>query len=288
MRFLPSRLRRVGGGCAHTNRGLERFDEVLRSAGTPTLGDLVADRTRRGRVRVLEVGCGEGRLLLDLAARFGPEVELHGINGPGWPVVADARGIAATNARYRVLPRRSLRRRGAPTVHLGDAQDLSASGLGLFDVIVSQVVVPHVAGKHRVLEESARLLAPGGVFLHEVENLADGPAGPRDEWPRWRIRDGGVEVAAPAHLARCGVEVRLGRVGDRVASVAAYRESAGPLDLRLVEVATVALLGDTTVPEANRWGVRSEYRVRADADAAAPPLRVDRAGSGPRASPRDA
>ena len=39
---------------------------------------------RREVVRVLELGCGYGTVLLELARRYGPRVELHGIGYDGY------------------------------------------------------------------------------------------------------------------------------------------------------------------------------------------------------------
>jgi SAM-dependent methyltransferase len=264
-RSARSLLRRREKACFHTNRGLARFGEILRAVGCPDLVDSVSERLlRRPSVRLLEIGCGEGRLLLDLLARFGDAVELHGINHPDWPVLESAHDLLDTNARHRIVPQRALRRR-LPLVHLADATDLRSFPVAGFDLVVSQVVVPHVGKKAAVLEESARLLAPGGTFVHEIDNrVARAPEHPPSELLRLSIRDGDVELSASAYLEGRGVSVRTGRSGDRSVAVATSRKEAAALDLglELVEGETVCLKSSTTLDVADRWGIRSVYRTR--------------------------
>jgi SAM-dependent methyltransferase len=276
--------------CEHTNRGVARFDEALRSAALPSLFEWVSERsTATRKVRILEIGCGQGRLLLELLARFGDDVELQGINHPEWPVAADARGLLATNDRHRILPRSRLRRLDLPKIHLADAQDLAAfPGEGGFDLVMSQVVVPHVVRKDRVLEESARLLAPGGVFLHEIDNY-DGrePEFLAADLPRFAIESEGKWVSTTAYLELRGVGVRKSGARDRTVALATFRKACAPLDLGLVLDAerTVCLKSMPALDPVHRWGVRSVYRGRADADRVGGPPIASRRGSGDPPSP---
>lgn len=238
-----------GGG--HHSRGLDRFDQVLRSAGLEALSDLLASRVKSAtRVRVLEIGCGEGRLLLDLHDRFGPPLELHGINDPGWSVALDP--------RHHNL-------KAKPVIHSADAQDLRSLNAPSFDVIVSQVVVPHIRLKDRVLEESARLLSVGGLFLHDIDHrdpVAVEEGGP--DLPRWTILRGGVRISSIEYLKCCGVEVACGRSTEHENMIAMYRRKRGHrLQLGLLNDArrTVVL---KTLPARldgrRRWGVRTVSR----------------------------
>lgn len=212
---------------------------------------------------MLEIGCGEGRLLLDLLGRFEGGVELHGINHERWPVVTGARGLRATNARYRILPPETSRRLPSPTIHLADAQNLSRFPARDFDFVVSQVVLAHVARKDKVLEESARLLAPDGVFLHEIDHLGEHPDFMDADLPRFTIYEGGAKISTTAYLASHGIEVRIGRAAGPAIALATFRKGNGALDLglRLDESSTIVLKSVVTLdPEAHLWGVRSVYQ----------------------------
>lgn len=269
-RLLSQMWRKRSQGCEHTGRGLDRYEGVLRVAGLPSLVEQVAALSGRGRpVKVLEIGCGEGRLLLELLARVQGPVELHGVNHPSWPVAAEGRALRETNERYRVLAPDELKRRGMPRLHLADAQDLSAFPVKDFDLVVSQVVLPHVLRKDRVLEQSARLLAPGGTFLHELDHR-DGrePAWLGADLPRFVVRTGDVSEATSPRLRRSGIEVRFGRSDTYEVALAVFRAGDGPggraldLDLDLEERDTEVLRERKDLDPAHRWGVRSVFRAK--------------------------
>jgi len=94
--------------------------------------------------RVLDVGCGTGRLAAWIAERVGPGGQVVGID----PL---AERIAL--ARERVPGGR---------FHIGYAEDLGAFGDGSFDGVCMSAVFHWVPDKQRALAESARVLRPGG------------------------------------------------------------------------------------------------------------------------------
>jgi SAM-dependent methyltransferase len=111
--------------------------------------------------RVLEVGCGAGRLLGYLVALGG---EVHGLDiSPA--MVAECQ---------RAYPQADVR--------VGDLGAISASAEGVFDAILAGDNVLDVFGdseRRRVLSELRALVAPGGVLIFSSHNLAhiDGGAG---------------------------------------------------------------------------------------------------------------
>ena len=266
MKSPPSSLE--GSRREHHNRGLARFDRILRAASVETLSERIRARLKRvRRLRLLEIGCGEGRLILDLLKSFGSAIELHGVNHPAWPVIADLVGLQATNARYRVLAARSLGTADpAPRIHLAEAEDLGRFESGSFDFVVSQVALPHIRRKDRVLEESARLLKYGGVFIHDIDHL-DAPAvaiGGHD-LPRFVITRPNGAISTGAFLESHKVSLTRGRESSSkdVNIIAIHRRRGDPLRLRLRldESATMVL---RTLPRhvdgKQPWGVRSVFR----------------------------
>ena len=113
-------------------------------------GDHVVDELlpwRRPAGRALDVGCGSGKLMLQLA-RVGWAVE-----GAEWDAASVGRAHAHT---------------GFP-VHQGDAETLP-QGLGPFDLIVLSHVLEHLPRPVEALAALRRLLAPRGRLVVIVPN----------------------------------------------------------------------------------------------------------------------
>ena len=108
---------------------------VLRAAMQPLLDDTVWDGDRT----VLEIGCGTGLLLDDIAAR------------------APAAHIVGVDASFGML------RQGGILRHVvqGDAQSLPIRG-DCADVVVSGFMLQHTTAPRRVFAEWARVLRAGG------------------------------------------------------------------------------------------------------------------------------
>jgi SAM-dependent methyltransferase len=121
----------------------------LESSILPLVPGLL-DRMRLG-VEVLEVGCGRGQALLQLAARF-PRSRFHGLDGS-----AEAIEQARTQARERGL-RNVTFERGATT-------ELGLEHHGRYDLIVTFDPLHEQREPAAVLASIAESLAPGGVYL---------------------------------------------------------------------------------------------------------------------------
>ena len=263
----PAQLR-YASSCKFQGRGVKPLDEKLISAGLPDLGTLIEQRlSTHGRCKLLETGCGEGRLLLELLDKFGARVELHGINHPDWPMVAGDSPLHATNEHYEIIHPSRLLSLPLPSLHAADVQDLSAFPVRDFDFIVSQAVLPHVPDKARALEQTALLLAPDGLFAHELDCIDLPPLDFLDtNLPRFTIYRGASRVSASEHLRAAGVAImscqRTATKG--VGLLAVYRSAAQPLrlGLELDRSSTLQLHSIAACDGPLRlWGVRSVYRI---------------------------
>ena len=98
--------------------------------------------------RILDVGCGTGYLLRQLAVRCPQAIELAGIDPA--PAMIEAARATATDGRLRWLP--------------GTAEDLPWPA-GTFDLVVSTTSFDHWADQRAGLAQCARVLAPGGWLV---------------------------------------------------------------------------------------------------------------------------
>ncbi len=105
-------------------------------------------------MRVLEIGCGAGRLLRALAGVFG---RVDGVDVSG-EMIAKAR--------------QALRDFANAYVHQNNGADLAMFGAGQFDFAFSYIVFQHIPSKAVVenyVREVHRVLRPGGLFKFQVQ-----------------------------------------------------------------------------------------------------------------------
>ena len=153
------------------SRGLDGF---ARRFGAGEVERAAARRGAGAAARILEIGCGEGRALLELRRLF-PSAAIHGINKHPWDAMRGTESLADVAAFHGVFGRTELERIALPTVHFLDAQRLPFPD-GSFDVVISQGAIHYIERKDAVLEEAWRVLSPGGeALLHIDSRLAPMP-----------------------------------------------------------------------------------------------------------------
>lgn len=106
---------------------------------------------------LLEVGCGQGNLLLDLAKLY-PKIKLVGLNKNVTHGVRDEEDIKRRAAE------RGIKIGALPQVLFGDATKLPFPSES-FDVVISQMAFLHIQNKARALEEAYCVLKLGGIAL---------------------------------------------------------------------------------------------------------------------------
>jgi ubiquinone/menaquinone biosynthesis C-methylase UbiE len=140
-------------------------------------------------MRVLEIGCGAGRLTRALSSFFG---EVHAVDVSG-EMIGQARKALADRSN----------------VHLyqNNGCDLSVIPEVAFDFAYSAIVFQHIPSREIVetyVKEVGRLLKPGTLFKFQVQGNANVESHPDDTWH-------GVPFSvaqADAMALRCGFEPR--------------------------------------------------------------------------------
>jgi cyclopropane fatty-acyl-phospholipid synthase-like methyltransferase len=141
-------------------------------------------------MRVLEIGCGAGRVTRALAEQFG---EVHGVDVSGEMITQ------ATNALA-----------GLPHAHVwqNNGMDLTVLPPGLdFDFAFSSIVFQHIPSREVIesyVREVNRLLKPGRLFKFQVQGDSSLETRPDDTWLGVPYSDAqAVDLAE-----RCGFEPR--------------------------------------------------------------------------------
>jgi ubiquinone/menaquinone biosynthesis C-methylase UbiE len=131
---------------------------------------------RRGQV-VLEVGCGTGVVLRELAECVGPRGRVLGVDPSRWLV------RAATHLLRSDPRRRRIALRVAPGEHLPFAADR-------FDATVAVTVLLHVADPLSVVKEMVRVTKPGGLVAVQDQDFGTVALAHSDQALTDKILDG--------------------------------------------------------------------------------------------------
>ncbi len=229
----PKQEREIATGSR--GRGLAELEDKL---GPGRVVDWIETRRSGGPVRVLEIGCGEGRLLLDLRRRF-PDIDLIGINKAPWPRMTGRSSFRDTALRYGIFTKDELARVRLPEVHFHDARELALPDASV-DLVLSQTAIQYMARKDLVLQEIWRVLKRGGAALVNIDTRIDEMPDYLDhECPRWIVYDD--EEAIPlsrvlAEVREAGYDIRVeeDRQQDHVrVNVVATKNLDEPLNLAL-------------------------------------------------------
>jgi SAM-dependent methyltransferase len=119
------------------------------------------------QMRIIEIGCGAGRVTRALAGIFG---EVHGVDVSG-EMVSLARQATA----------------GKPNafVYRNNGQDLTVLPPGPYDFAFSTIVFQHIPSRdviYSYVRDVHRLLRPGGLFKFQVQGDATIETTPEDTW----------------------------------------------------------------------------------------------------------
>ncbi len=192
---------------------------------------------------VLEVGCGTGWVLKEVARRVGQKGRALGVD-------ASAELLALAEAQ-------AVQEGIAIELRQGDARALPVED-SEFDVALVPLVLLHVADAERAVAETIRVVRPGGqVGILERDNESLVVAHPDRALTRLIVQTGTDQTAANAWVGRRlpGMLTRAGLIDVQIEPVVSLeRRSTGsvtPLLMRWAQVATD--VGVITAAEQGRW-----------------------------------
>jgi cyclopropane fatty-acyl-phospholipid synthase-like methyltransferase len=169
----------------------EFFESGQRAVSEQILNDMIniCQGKDPKQMRVIEIGCGAGRITRALADLFG---EVHAVDVSG-EMVAQAR--------------RALGEYGNARVYQNNGKDLSVLPPGPYDFAFSTIVFQHIPSREVIysyVREVHRLLRPGALFKFQVQGDATMETRPDDTWLGVPFSDSdAVEMAE-----KCGFEPR--------------------------------------------------------------------------------
>ena len=148
-------------------------------------------------MRVLEIGCGAGRVTRALARMFG---EVHAVDVSGEMVK---------------LAQEALRDHKNAFIYQNNGKDLSVVPDQPFDFAFSTIVFQHIPSREIIetyVREVSRLLRPGALFKFQLQGYVGGNLDPDDTWEGV----GFSEAQAKEMAGRCGFELRYSHgAGDQ-------------------------------------------------------------------------
>jgi SAM-dependent methyltransferase len=136
------------------------------------LEDIIQELLEKNRLagektRVMEIGPGNGRVLMELKRLF-PEVEFYGINKEKTHTFYRRESYILTALKFNIFNKTEIENIELPYVvfHDLDFGERIPYDSNKFDVIFSQDVISMIKYKFELLNEIMRVLKPGGISFH--------------------------------------------------------------------------------------------------------------------------
>ncbi|MAG01820.1 hypothetical protein CMI42_00635 [Candidatus Pacearchaeota archaeon] len=158
---------------------------------------------KKRKIKVLDIGTGYGKILLELKKIFGNKVETYGINlEPRWNLKL-IRKFAISNNLFSKKEANKI----VPKVYIADAGKRMPLKSSSFDLIFALASVQYIPDKARFLEEVNRLLTKEGKAVIELqERKSKHPIEYRSLFEIW---DAGKEINLIKYLKQYkGIKIK--------------------------------------------------------------------------------
>lgn len=207
-------------------------------------------KKKRGRVRILDAGCGYGVAIMGFVKRFGNKVELVGFNS------------IRRNGNTRIMKQQAIEKRIFTKEELKKVKNLPKSVYcdaskkllfrdNSFDFIYSMASIYLYDDKIHFLEECSRILKKNGIArispsfgVHNDQSYGKVKNIPEEYWEFWRIWNKGKEVKMWEYCKRIkGVKAVWRNRGKKRGSKMCYIEikKQKKLDFKLRFIAAIDL-----------------------------------------------
>lgn len=124
---------------------------------------------KKEKIRILEVGCGYGRILLELKKIFGDKIIAEGINlEKEW----NKKLCKKFGLKEKIFAKEEIDK-NLPKIHILDVGKKIFLKSNKYDLIISQATVQYIGNKAFFLEEINRLLTEEGKAIIEIQEIKD-------------------------------------------------------------------------------------------------------------------
>lgn len=151
---------------------------------------------KKKEIKVLDVGCGYGKVLLELRKIYGDKVSTFGINKESaWNLKLIKKFAIAEKIYTKGEVEKNL-----PKLVISNVEKGIPFKNNLFDLIFSQRTIQYISNKAKYLEELNRIVSPNGIIITDIQDGSkDKPVKFRN---RWEILDNGKKVSIYALLSK--------------------------------------------------------------------------------------
>ena len=137
-------------------RGIEDYSKRIGH-----FSEEIKQAAEKSRVRVLDIGCGYGKALLELKRLLGDGIETYGINlEPRWTLDL----IKKFGLAEKIFTKHDIDN-NLPKLYIGDSSMGLPYPSNYFDFIISVASMQYVPDKAKLLEECNRVLKKNGTCL---------------------------------------------------------------------------------------------------------------------------
>ena len=143
------------------NRGIREYTERIGNF----IKHIETLLKKKEKIRILDIGCGYGKVLIELRKKYGNKVEIYGMNlEREW----NSNIIEKFALINRIFSKKELRN-NLPKIKIGDAGRKIPYPNNYFDIIISVASMQYIKNKAKAIEEINRVMSKCGIAIIELQ-----------------------------------------------------------------------------------------------------------------------